>query len=114
MPKAKKIPKAEPLGAAGAMAAVNPIATTAWLKIMNESAGFVMERLQRDLEMQQAMLRCTSPAELLKLQTEFYQTAMQDYSAEAVRVFERMSAMTKGSLDEATSNRARNFDDVPL
>jgi len=49
---------------ASAMAAANPAARM-WLDIMAESTRFVSERLQNDLETQQALLRCQTPADVV-------------------------------------------------
>lgn len=117
MAKSAKKTAPAPTGAAevtSAMAAAAPIAPDALLKVMNESAQFVMARLQRDLETQKALLSCKSPAELLKVQTDFYQTAMQDYSKEAARMFEMMSSAATSSIKEANAPHKRGYDDVPL
>ncbi|MFD3190426.1 phasin family protein [Sedimentitalea sp. HM32M-2] len=89
----------------GAMLAVNPMAAETWQDIMTESARFVKERLQKDLETQQAMMACKTPMELLQVQTEFYQTAIAQYTEEANRMFRIMSK---------TAGTARDYDDIPL
>ncbi len=112
--------KAKPDAAGGAsamsaaMQAVNPAVTNAWLEVMTESADFVMKRLQHDLETQRAMLNCKTPAELMQVQSDFYQTAMQQYSEEAVHLFKLMSDATEEAMKGATSAGARSYDDVPL
>ena len=86
------------------MAAFNPAAAKVWQDIMTESVRFMTERLQKDMETQKAMLSCKSPAELLQLQTEFFQDAMKDYTDEATRMLTLMSS----------TGTARSYDDVPL
>lgn len=99
---------------ASAMLAGGPAATSAWLALMTESARFVSERLREDMQTQMAFLACKSPAELLKVQTEFYQTAIEQYTAEANRMFETLSAAAEESIAEAKSGHSREYDDIPL
>lgn len=96
------------------MMAVNPVAAKAWMELCSESARFMSERLQQDLDTQKAMLSCKSPTDLMKLQTEFYRNAIQDYTAEATRLFEIFSNATKDTVDEVRAGHARSYDDVPL
>lgn len=97
-----------------AMRALNPAASGAWMDVMTESARFVSDRLQQDLETQKALLACKSPADLLKVQTEFYQTAMEQYAAEATKLFQMMSSATQECVDTTKSTKARKYNDVPL
>ena len=99
---------------ASAMMAVSPVATQAWLDVLSESTRFVADRLQQDLEMQKSMLACTSPADLMQVQTEFFKTAMEQYTDEATRLFKMMSQATEDTIKDAQSSRARSYDDVPL
>ncbi len=85
--------------------AFNPAAPmAAWMEVMQESARFITDRLQTDIETQQAMLACRTPAELMQVQTEFFQTAMQQYAEEAQRLAQIMSR----------ASHTRGYDDVPL
>ena len=52
--------------------------------------------------------------ELFQLQSEFYTKAVQDYTAEATRMFEMMTKATQDTMKEATASHARKYDDVPL
>ncbi|MBV2359841.1 phasin family protein [Thalassococcus sp. CAU 1522] len=97
-----------------AMKAVSPTVMHAWYDIMAESAEFVMKRLQQDMETQRAILSCKNPAELMKIQSEFYQTAMKQYSEEAAHLFKMMSEATGDALKQAQTGQARSYDDVPL
>ncbi|THH36024.1 phasin family protein [Aliishimia ponticola] len=93
-------------GMAAAMALFNPALATAWVEMMTESARFVSDRLQQDMETQRALLNCKTPAELLQVQTEFYQNAMEQYAAEANKLMEMMT--------QAAASHKRGYDDVPL
>lgn len=95
----------DPKAMADAMTAFTPMAAGVWQEIMQESARFVTERLQKDLETQQAMLSCKSPAELLQLQADFFQSALSDYTEEATRMLKLMSK---------TGGASREYDDIPL
>lgn len=107
MAKNKAQPKSNTDAAAltEAMVAFNPMAAETWREIMTESARFLSERLQQDMEAQQAMLKCKSPLELLRVQTEFFQKAIADYAKEATRM---MQITTK------PTGTKRDYDDIPL
>ncbi len=68
-----------------AMMAVNPAAAQAMMSVMAESARFLTDRLQQDLDAQKALLACKSPTELLQVQSEFMKTAMEQYIDYAIR-----------------------------
>ncbi|MDA7430979.1 phasin family protein [Primorskyibacter aestuariivivens] len=104
MAKAKQS-KTDASALTDAMMAFTPMAPAVWQEIMTESARFVSERLQQDMEAQQAMMNCKTPMELLQVQTEFYQKAVQQYTEEAARMMKRM-ANPMGTK--------RSYDDVPL
>lgn len=97
----------------GAMAAGHPAARM-WLDIMSESTRFVSERLQNDLETQQALLRCKNPAELVRLQSEFFRKAVEQYTSEAHRLFEIMTGAATEAAKGVRSPYSRGYDDVPL
>ena len=97
-----------------AMIAGHPAASKLWLDIMAESTRFVSERLQNDLETQKAMLRCQTPAELMQLQSEFFRKTVEQYTAEAQRVFEIMTGATQEAVKQTRTGTKRGYDDVPL
>jgi hypothetical protein len=97
----------------GAMMAGQP-AAKAWMEIMNESARFVADRLQKDVEAQQALLQCKTPEDVVEVQTEFFQTAMTQYTEEAQRIFALMSGAAEEVVEDAKSGRKRGYDDVPV
>lgn len=110
---AKKTPSgtSETSALTSAMAAGQP-AVALWLEIMAESTRFVSERLQNDLETQQALLRCQSPTDLVQLQSEFFRKTVEQYTSEAQRIF---GIMTEAANDEATmTSTKRGYDDVPV
>jgi hypothetical protein len=55
-------------------------------KMQKEIVDFVSERIRHDMETQQALLRCKTFDEVRDVQTRFFQTAMDQYSAEAGRM----------------------------
>ena len=100
--------------ATAAMMSLSPVAMQAWQDVITECNRFVMDRLQQDLETQQSMLSCKSPADLMKLQTEFFQTAFKQYSEESIRLMQMMSDAAGQSMKEVQSSAKRRYDDVPL
>lgn len=101
---ASKSKKTETPEATAALAALNPMAAKVWQDILTESARFMTERLQKDMETQKALLSCKSPTELMQLQTEFYQEALSDYTEQTTRMLQLMSQ----------TGSKRSYDDVPL
>jgi hypothetical protein len=55
-------------------------------KMQEEIASFVSKRIAHNLETQQEMLGCRNFDELQEVQTRFFRTAMNDYSAETKRL----------------------------
>ena len=100
------------------MAAFNPkgdkYGVAAWLEIMTESARFVADRFQQDLESQQAILGCSKPEDLLRLQSEFYRKMREQYASEATRMAQLMSKATTTTIDDVKATQARGYDDLPI
>lgn len=107
-------PKADKAPAMAAMADINPMATKAWMDILSDNARFMTERLQQDMETQKALLACKTPAELLQVQTEFFKSAMAQYTEHATRMFTKASATTEETVKTARSSQSRGYDDVPV
>lgn len=108
-------PVAQDLSALTAgMMATNPAAAKAWMDIMSEGARFVSARLQEDLETQMAVLNCKSPAEVVQVQSQFFQKAFEQYTAETMRMFKIMSGATEDVMKGAKSSHKRGYDDVPV
>lgn len=57
-----------------------------------EFMGFLAARIQEDVKTQHALLHCKDPVELRKVQEEFLQTAVDQYSAQAGRMTELTNA----------------------
>jgi phasin family protein len=114
MPKSDKTEDTGAPALTAAMMAVNPMATQAWLDLMQESSRFLTDRLQQDFETQKAMLACKNPGELLELQAEFLRSAIEQYSDYTNRFFQQMSVATQETVKGARSGRSRRYDDVPL
>lgn len=97
-----------------AMMGGNPAAAKVWADIMTESTRFVSDRLQQDVETQHAMLRCKTPADVVQLQSAFFQKAIEQYTDEAKRLFEIMTDATEGAVKDTKSGKSRGYDDVPV
>ena len=97
-----------------AMIAANPVFAKAWMDLMSEGARFMTDRLQTDLETQKALMACKTPAELMQVQADFLNTAMQQYADEATRVFDMMVAASKDIAEDVKSGHSRGYDDIPV
>ncbi|MDU8943579.1 phasin family protein [Ovoidimarina sediminis] len=97
-----------------AMPAIPPAVTAQWLEVMTASGRFIAQRLEEDLKTQQAFLGCRTPADVMQVQSGYYKTAVEQYTAQAGRIFELMSGAISGPLASSRSMFARGYDDVPL
>lgn len=86
----------------------------AWQDGMAQWSAFLTRRVQHLADTQEAMLSCKSPAELMQLQTEFMQTAVQDYAEETGAFWQRMSGGTILPWFPVAGSTKRKYDDVPL
>lgn len=86
----------------------------AWSDLGAEMMKFAATRIQRDLDAQKAMLGCKNLEDLRKVQAEFYNEAVKDYSAQIQRTMEVMSGAAKTQVDAVLSSTKRGYDDVPL
>lgn len=96
------------------MIAANPVVAKAWMDMMTESARFMTERLRTDLETQQALMACRTPADLMEVQARFMNTAMQQYAAAAARFIDMTMTATKDIAEDMKSGHSRGYDDVPV
>ena len=96
------------------MSAFTTAGTAQWIELMKESGRFIAQRLEEDLKTQKAFFECKTPADVMQVQTNYYKTAVEQYSAEAGRIFEFMSGSISGPLASSRSMFARGYDDVPL
>lgn len=92
----------------------NPALTKAWSDLMVENVRFLSDRLEQDFETQKAMLACKTPADVMKVQSEFFQKAVEDFSAGSRRMFEILTAASTEAVEGAKSSFKRGYDDVPL
>lgn len=99
---------------AATMTAINPVAAKAWQEIMSESTRFLSDRLKQDLETQSAILACKTPAELMEVQSAFFKTAMEQYSAYAFRMQKTLTSATTDAAKSVRASHSRGYDDVPL
>lgn len=99
---------------AAAMMAINPSAAKAWMDISSESARFLTQRLQQDMEAQKAILACKSPKELMDVQSAFFRSAMEQYTDYITRFLTGMSAAAGQTATDAPTGNARRYDDVPI
>ncbi len=99
-------------GAAVGSAGTNPMSQ--WFALWAEGGRFFADRVQRNLEFQQAAFRCRSPLELMELQSAFLQRAAEQYTVEMGRLTELGSNATLTPPVGTLTPFARRYDDVPV
>ena len=57
-----------------------------WLKLVSETTNFTVKRWGLDAEFLKRLGTCTTPVEVMELQTEFMQRAMKEYIEEATKL----------------------------
>ena len=57
-------------------------------EMQKEVAGFVSGRIRQDLETQQELLRCRTLDEVREVQSRFFRTTLDQYSAEATKLMQ--------------------------
>ena len=72
---------------------------TGVVEMQKEVAGFVSGRIRQDLETQQELLRCRTFDELRKVQSRFFRTTLDQYSAEATRLMQHSTEVFRRALD---------------
>ena len=68
-------------------------------KRCGRSGGFRVHRIRHDMETQQELLRCRNFDELREVQTRFVKTAMEQYTAESMRLMELGSEILQRSAN---------------
>ena len=68
-------------------------------EMQKEIAGFVSERIRQDLETQQELLRCRTLDEVREVQSRFFHTTLDQYSAEATKLMQLSTEVFTRSLD---------------
>lgn len=96
------------------MAAFTAIGATPWLESLTESGRFIATRLEEDMKAQQALIACRTPEDVLRLQADYFRTALAQYSAETGRVVGVFLGAMCGPFARSRSTFARKYDDVPL
>ena len=81
----------------------------AWAETLSdmgsEVLSFVADRIKEDVKTQHKMLHCRDMAELQKIQTEFVQTAIDQYTAETGKLVEMsQELMTVPKSDAKTGD----------
>lgn len=85
-----------------------------WLELMNDSARFVADRLQKDQETQMALINCKTPADLVQVQSAFFKDAFEQYTEQTSHMLEKLTGVTAESLKATTWSQSRRYDDVPM
>jgi hypothetical protein len=88
------------------------VAVQTWMDLGTGAVQFIRDRLQQDLQTQQALLACKNLEELQAIQAQFLVTAQQQYAAE----IGKMLGLVSGSVVKGLSAAGvkRRYDDVPL
>ncbi|MCU9848924.1 phasin family protein [Defluviimonas sp. WL0024] len=77
----------------------------AWLEGMGdlgrEAAQFVAERIAEDVKTQHAILHCRNPADLLRIQREFLQKALDQYVAEGGKLVRMSNEILEGAIHKS-------------
>ena len=73
-------------------------------EMQKEIAGFVSERIRQDLETQQELLRCRTLDEVREVQSRFFRTTLDQYSAEATKLMQLSTEVFTRSLDPSRAD----------
>ena len=73
-------------------------------EMQKEVAGFVSGRIRQDLETQQELLRCRTLDELRQVQSRFFRTTLDQYSAEATKLMQLSTGVFMRSLDPSQAD----------
>lgn len=83
---------------AGAVGAFGTAMLEAAAKFGAEFSDFVAMRLKEDVKAQQEMLECRDLQKLAEIQTRFFQTAVEQYSAETGKMMQMSSEMLEDAI----------------
>ena len=72
---------------------------TGLTEMQKEVAEFVSERIRQDLETQQELLRCRTLDDVREVQSRFFRTTIDQYSAEATKLMQLSTEVFTRSLD---------------
>ena len=73
-------------------------------RVQHEITEFVAERIRQDMEAQQDFLRCRTIDDVRRVQTEFFRTAMDQYSAEANKLMKLSGEIAVRTLERSRTN----------
>ena len=73
-------------------------------EMQKEIAGFVSERIRQDLETQQELLSCRTLEEVGEVQSRFFRTTLDQYSAEATKLMQLSTEVFTRSLDPSRAD----------
>ena len=91
-------------------AALNPDAAAKSLEMLSSGVQFMSMRLDLTLKAQKDLLSCTTPAEVLEVQTDYIKTAIEHYMMATQGVMDLMGEQMRAGV----SVTKRGYDDVPL
>ena len=113
-PKTEEPTGPQPSGLAGTglPMAVGTVAVQAWMEVGTEAIRFVQDRLQQDIQSQQAMVACKSLEDMRKIQAEFLAAAQVQYATEASKMRDLLGKAISAGMTVPT--HGRRYDDVPL
>lgn len=74
--------------------------------VNQEMANFLQTRLRHDIELGEALSRCRTLADATKLQGDWLKQAMNDYTAEAQKLFELGSTLMRGGWTPMEKSKA--------
>jgi len=97
-----------------AMTSASPTHSKVWTDIMSQNTRFVSALLQEYLEAQKAMLACKNPSEVVQIQSMFFQIAFEQYTTEALKMFDIMTGATEETIKNTKTRYKRDYDDVPV
>lgn len=101
-------------GLAGMTTALNPIGAKVWVDLMTEYAQFMTDRLNSTTALQQEMMTCRSPADVLALQSAYWRETMEQCSAEVSRYTALLMSSYGALSQDAKDGHRRGYDDVPV
>lgn len=117
-PNSKTIKNGKPLNVSPQMWALSPMVSMVGMagcaEIAKEGVEFISERIKKDMQAQRDILNCKSLQDVLRVQSEYFQDAAEQYTGQLQRVAELLSETMALGLSEATVSRAREYDDIPL
>ncbi|MEL6280504.1 MAG: phasin family protein [Pseudomonadota bacterium] len=82
-----------------AMSEASGAAMKGAMGFFQETSRFMSERLKKDVETMQALSGCRTPEDFFRVQAEFFDTAIRDYSDETSKVAKLVAETTQGACE---------------